>query len=280
MLSGIGPKEHLQQMGIPVLLDLLVGENFQNHPIIYLLSNLTNPELNNYSPRLNIDQLAQVYFHGIGSLSQAPFITWYKNYDDFDKSTWPSLQFSQYVNGTLFQNRIMLMQPLSRGTVRLASADPFQMQLIDPNYLSHPRDMLAFRDLTKFILRLLTDSPLTQYISLTLPYAAGCSLCADRPVYECNPYIDCFVQYFTETLHHPSGTTRMGSAHRSDTVVDERLRVKGVDNLRVCDASVFPVIPNANTYAVTTMVAEKCADLVKQSINHQDHYFDNNLYKK
>ena len=95
-----------------------------------------------------------------------------------------------------------------------------------------------------------------------------CSLCPDRPIYECDPYIRCHIRQIGDKEHHSCGTCRMGAPERPDTVVDPRLRVKLVSRLRVCDASVIPRIPNSNINAVTVMIGEKCSHYVKQENNH------------
>lgn len=96
----------------------------------------------------------------------------------------------------------------------------------------------------------------------------GCHLCPDKKyAYECEPYIRCVIIQMVYTGYHPVGTCRMGDPRRKDTVLDPRLKVKGVERLRVCDASIMPIVTNGNTNAPSMMIGEKCADLIKQ--DHQ-----------
>ena len=92
----------------------------------------------------------------------------------------------------------------------------------------------------------------------------GCRLCLDRPVYECDSYIRCYIREIGIKQNHPCGTCRMGAHERPDTVVDHRLRVKYLSKLRVCDASVIPRIPNSNTNSIALMIAEKCSHLISE----------------
>ncbi|CAG2174756.1 unnamed protein product [Oppiella nova] len=94
----------------------------------------------------------------------------------------------------------------------------------------------------------------------------GCPVCPGRYMYECTEGLKCLVQYYSATSYHPGGSCRMGSIDRPDVVVDPQLRVKNVKNLRVCDSSIFPTIPNSNTAAPTITVGYKCAQFIKQII--------------
>ena len=140
-----------------------------------------------------------------------------------------------------------LMRPRSRGSVKLASADPRAAALIDPNHLSDPADL----DL------------LVEGVSLAREIGAAAAF-ADWRAGEVYPGpkatsaadIRNFILRAANSFHHPVGTCRIGA------VVDQALRVKGVANLRVIDASVFPGIPQAMTNAATIAVAEKASDLV------------------
>jgi choline dehydrogenase len=140
-----------------------------------------------------------------------------------------------------------LMRPRSRGSVKLASGDPRVPALIDPNYLSEPADL----DL------------LVEGVSLAREIGAGAAF-ADWRMREVYPGPDAttttdirkFILRAADSFHHPVGTCRMGA------VVDNALRVNGVSNLRVIDASVFPGIPQAMTNAATIALAEKASDLV------------------
>ncbi|CAG2172718.1 unnamed protein product, partial [Oppiella nova] len=91
----------------------------------------------------------------------------------------------------------------------------------------------------------------------------GCPVCPDKYMYECTEGLLCYLKYNTATTFHTAGTCRMGSIDRPDVVVDPQLRVKYAKNLRVCDSSVFPVVPNSNTAAISITVGYKCSQFIK-----------------
>jgi len=119
-------------------------------------------------------------------------------------------------------------------------------------------------NLTKFTFYVSERSLIAKYLKPHKPIP-GCKFCeGQRYVYECDSYIRCFITQTTYSSYHPVGTCRMADVHRHDCVVDPRLRVKGINRLRVCDASIMPLIPNGKHNAATIMIGEKCADLVKE----------------
>ncbi|KPM10516.1 glucose dehydrogenase-like protein 3 [Sarcoptes scabiei] len=154
----------------------------------------------------------------------------------------------------------------SRGTIRLASNDPFEHPLIDPQYLTDRRDLEALVEMTKILFYVTHTGDLAQHIDLFPRPIPGCQFCADRPIYQCDSYIRCIIRNVADTALHPGGACRMGSADRNDIVVDPRLRVKGIERLRVIDSSIIPELANANTHAASVMIGERGAQFII------DHY--------
>ena len=155
----------------------------------------------------------------------------------------------------------MVLRPKSRGSVMLRSSDPGTPPRIIPNYLSHPDDVGA----------VVRGIRLAQHLSQTRPMQRFASTLHDVPLPGCtrypfdsDEYWACAARHLTFNIYHQCGTCKMGPPSDPEAVVDPRLRVRGVRNLRVVDASVIPVIPAAHTNAPTVMIAEKAADIIKE----------------
>ena len=143
------------------------------------------------------------------------------------------------------------LRPESRGTIKLASADPFEAPAIDPNYLATEEDRRAMRESVKMIRDVCGQDSLKPYTSTEM--MPGESVKSDEE-------IDRFIRQHGETIYHPVGTVAMGTG--DDSPVDGDLRVRGVERLRVIDASVMPTLIGGNTNAPTIMIAEKASDLI------------------
>nr|KAG5702796.1 hypothetical protein BaRGS_001878 [Batillaria attramentaria] len=152
------------------------------------------------------------------------------------------------------------LRPRSRGTVRLAGNDPFQYPLIDPNYLHHPEDV---EDLVRGIRVCQKFIKTPALLEVGAVPADGPSRFCQQHGYDTDDYWRCMVRRNAQHFYHPVGTCSMGAAADPKAVVDPKLRVRGVSGLRVVDASVMPVIISANTNAPVIMIAEKAADLIK-----------------
>jgi len=143
------------------------------------------------------------------------------------------------------------LRPKARGTVRLASTDPSQAPLIDPNFMGHPDDLETTVRGLKTGLDIVSQPALAKYVRrVVLPDS---SIRTDAELRD-------FVRHHCRTSYHPVGTCRMGSDNRS--VVDTELKVRGFEGLRICDSSAFPSLVGSNTNAPTAMLAEKASDLV------------------
>jgi choline dehydrogenase len=153
------------------------------------------------------------------------------------------------------------LRPESRGTVTLASRNPFEAPLIDPRYLAQENDRRTLRDAVRIVRDIVGQDALKLYRGAEM--RPGAEVRTDDE-------IDAWIRRSGETIYHPVGTVRMGADDKAP--VDEELRVRGVDGLRVIDASVMPTLIGGNTNAPTIMIAEKLSDLIrgKQPLPPQD----------
>ena len=265
-LSGIGPADHLKSLEIDVVYDQPnVGENLQDHLDLYAICEVTGPHTYDRYAKLHLSALAglQYIFTRKGPVASSLFETggfWYAD----ENARSPDIQMhlglgtgieagvEAMPNGGVTLNACHL-RPRSRGTVRLQSADPKYMPLIDPNYLSDPYDReMSIRGL-KLVQDILSQSALSKYIlAERLP---GPDVKTDEDYFN-------FICVHSKTSHHCAGTCRMGSDDAA--VLDTRLRFNGIDGLRVADASVMPAVNSSNTNAPSIMIGEKAADMIKQ----------------
>lgn len=261
LLSGIGPAVHLRELGIDVHTNLPgVGENLHDHPAAPMIwATHGTSDIAQFSTP---SRLAQWQLTGRGPLCSnigeaGAFFTTdpSRPAPDMQVHVAPTLFYDNGlrepdVNG--FTSAATLVDVASRGTLRLRSTDPRWRPEIDPAYYSEPSDMDIMIAGLRALMEVGTLPPLTKYLGR--PYLPGRT---DLPDTELADHI----RAWTQTLYHPVGTCAMGTGEQA--VVDPELRVRGVDNLRVVDASVMPVVPRGNTNAPTVMVAEKAADLIR-----------------
>jgi choline dehydrogenase-like flavoprotein len=265
-LSGIGPADHLQELGIPVALDQpQVGANLQDHLDLYCIVELKGPYSYDRYAKPHMAALAglQYLLTRKGPVASSLFETGGFWYADPDARS-PDIQFHLGL-GTGIEKGVAAMpqggvtlnscylRPRSRGTVRLASSDPARAPLIDPNYLQDARDReMSIRGL-KLTQEIMAQAPLAKYVKAErLP---GPDLRTDQDYYD-------FICAHSKTSHHCAGTCRMGSD--SAAVVDTRLRFNGIDRLRVVDASIMPTVISSNTNAAAIMIGEKAADMIRE----------------
>ncbi len=266
-ISGIGPASILQARGIPVHHDLPgVGENLSDHFSIRLAMRVKNSlTINELSkgPRL-LGQITQWMLGQPSILSLSPsLVHWFAHSEaglsrpDLQGVFSPASYREGYVgrldNYPGMTCGVWAHRPFSRGTVRLASKDPFADPIIQPNYLADERDQATLISGMRLARKLLNTSALSHYaVSETLP---GANLERDDELLD-------FAKRFGVSSYHVNGTARMGISSDRFAVVDDQLRVHGIAALRIVDASVMPSIPSANTCAATMMIAEKAADLI------------------
>lgn len=266
MLSGIGPAQHLQEHGIEVIHDLPnVGENLHDHlDLVFDYGvNITDVFGIGLTASLNLLQAAfQWHKDGTGRLS-----TNYGEAGAFFSAgdapeDWPNIQLHFAIARVVNHGRdlkmgygvschICYLRPKSRGTLRLASKNPFDPPRIDPAFLQHEEDVAMMLAGAKRTRAIMAEAPLAKYI--VKDHTAG-HVTNDDELMQ-------LIRNKADTIYHPVGTCRMGSD--ADSVVDLQLKVRGIDSLRVIDASVMPAVNSANTNAPTIMIAEKAADIIK-----------------
>jgi choline dehydrogenase-like flavoprotein len=293
MLSGLGPEQHLKSLGINVIKNLPVGQNLQDHIHVLLPLEiddrlgdlLVRPPNFITSPMALLEYAVSSTgklssnFNGANGLvhskievdSVRPNIQFHVN--PLDQTTDQGIYISQLVfnyNKSTFEERwghgrppgfmILpgLLRPKSRGNVTLVSADINVPPIIDPQYLSHDDDVQVLVEGIKIVKSLEEMETFKKYKIKLLP--PDKLLCGQFKPYS-DKYYACFVKHFISTIYHPVGTCSMGS------VVNHRLRVIGIEGLRVVDASVMPRIVGGNTHAPTVMIGEKGADMILEDWN-------------
>lgn len=263
--SGIGPAAHLKSVGIDVRHDLPgVGENMQDHLDLFVISECTGDHTYDGVARLHRTLWAGLEYllFRSGPVASSLFETggfWYAD----PQARSPDIQFhlglgsgieagvEKLKNAGVTLNSAYL-HPRSRGTVRLASADPAAAPLIDPNYWADPHDRRMSIEGLKLAREIMQQEALKPYVlAERLP---GAKYMTDGELFD-------YGCANAKTDHHPVGTCRMGTDALA--VVDPSLKVRGLEGLRVCDSSVMPRVPSCNTNAPTIMVGEKASDLIR-----------------
>ncbi|WP_434445457.1 GMC family oxidoreductase [Lentzea sp. E54] len=239
--SGIGPAAHLRDLGIDVVADLPgVGENLHDHPLISVVYESSKPLPAGQANLLE----AQFYADSAGWTGAAPDLQ-----PLFLHLVYPAEGYEMPEHGYTIAAGIVA--PKSRGTLRLASADPTVPALVDPNILADPYDLEALCDAIEMSREVGGQRAFDEWRKREV---------APGPDAKTRDDIREFARRSVGTYHHQAGTCRMGVDELS--VVDPRLRVRGVAGLRVADASIMPVVPSCNTNAPAIMVGEKAADLM------------------
>ncbi|ODM98588.1 Glucose dehydrogenase [FAD, quinone] [Orchesella cincta] len=298
MLSGIGPKEHLQQVGVQPLVDLPVGSTLQDH-----VSTAIGPFIMNKSESLilhrdvDFNALVNYFRNGKGPLTSPQACVAVGLVSTPGHSTdWPNIMYTvaslgmffglPYILDTAFSTGklaesylgpyvgqdshvilVTLGLPRSRGFIRLKDNNPLSQPIIDPQYFTDPTDsdIKAMVRGVELIVDLYENTTALQKLNSRLPPTKlpGC----ENYVLRSPEYYECFIKTVTITNYHPASSLPMGRPYDPHAVVDSQLRVIGVKGLRVCDASVMPYVTNTNTNAPTIMIGEMCADMIKKTWN-------------
>ncbi len=267
--SGIGDAEHLEGLGIKVQQHLPeVGRNLQDHLFGHLKFGVKNAsDSRNALLRSKGGMLGQLFkwlLTGRGAMNTttSQVVGFFKSTPELDRAdlqlAMRPFSFHVLPAGKVVMDDVPAMtasaiqtRPFSRGQVRIASADPTVRNKIDINYLSDPRDVdVLLKGMAK-IREIMRQPAIASLLSSEIE--PGVHACTKQA-------LEKYLRSTAGTVWHPAGTCRMGSDENS--VLDPQLRVRGIQGLRVADASVMPVITSGNTNAPTIMIGEKAADMI------------------
>ncbi|KAL2716008.1 hypothetical protein V1478_013684 [Vespula squamosa] len=308
MLSGIGPRNHLEDLGISVIQDSPgVGQNLQDHIALGGLIFLIDYQISLKTSILtNLKYLLQYAIYEKGPLTSSIGLeaigflsTKYANQTD----DWPDIEFlitsgtinnapdvaanafcltddfynqihSEIINHDSFGILPMILRPKSRGYVKLKSKNPLDYPLMYHNYLTNPDDVNVLREGVKAAIAFAETSSLRRF---------GARL-HNKPFPNCkhlpmltDEYWECAIRQFTMTIYHYSCTAKMGPRSDPTAVVDPSLKVYGVEGLRVIDASIMPTITSGNINAPVIMIGEKGSDLIKKDWLGRQKSSDNTI---
>ncbi|XP_065363242.1 glucose dehydrogenase [FAD, quinone]-like [Calliphora vicina] len=273
MLSGVGPEYKLKPLNIPVIKNLHIGENLQDHVMIPVYLRLpANPP----DQKKLLDTIYLYLIHYTGPLSShgTGSLTGFINTDLSTNTPYPDMQNAFKVNDELrpyFRDTVekfdmmaifaVLAHPKSVGDITLKSTSPQDPPIINANYLSAQEDVQVLLRGMEYLMSLEQTQAFRQkqVEILQIPIKE-----CDQYDFKSEIYWRCYFTYFSTTFYHPVGSVKMGPLNDNNACVDPRLKVKGVNNLRVVDASIMPHIPSANINAPIIMIAEKAADLIKE----------------
>ena len=268
MLSGIGPAAHLRELGIDVRADLPVGKNLQDHLASQFF--FTRPNAGPFRDAMRFDRMvlgmiqAYLFGSGIGTVVPGGLHAFIKTRPELAV---PDIEFmfrglpagahlwfpgirKPYLDG--YGIRPTLLHPDSRGEILLRSADPLAAPRIVYNFLTAPNDLPTLREGVKRARDVAWRSPMDPFRGEEL---------APGPKVKTDAEIDAWIRRVTITAHHPAGTCAIGIGPKA--VLDSEMRVRGIEALRVVDASAMPDLVSAHINACVIMMAEKASDIIR-----------------
>jgi choline dehydrogenase len=269
LLSGIGPEDELKRHGIPVVQKLDgVGRNFHDHIDVPVIAEVRKGTAlhSQYTPLRTVRHALRYALLRTGPLAvvTSPVGVFTRSRPEIPT---PDLQYHVALWGFLGHGAIKLkldavtaavcpMRPTSRGTIGLASADPLAPPLIDPNYLASVEDRRTILDAIRVTRGIMAQPAFKPFFEKEL---------YPGPRSESDDDLMAFVRENADTVYHPVGSCAMGRADDPEAVVTPDLRVRGLRALRVVDASVMPRVVSGNTNLPVMMIAERAADLIRQT---------------
>jgi choline dehydrogenase len=247
MLSGIGPAEHLRETGVDVLVDSPgVGENLQDHPEGVIMWEARQPMVTTSTQWWE----AGIFYDTEPGLDR-PDLMFHYGSVPFDMNTarhgFPTTENAFCLTPNVTQAK-------SKGTVRLRTRDFRDKPMVDPRYFSHEHDRRVMTEGLKLARRIAEQPALAGWKGAEL--APGPDVRTDDELFD-------YIAKTHNTVYHPSCTVKMGADEDRTAPLDSRLRVKGVQGLRVADGSAMPDIITVNPCITTMMIGEKCADMLK-----------------
>jgi choline dehydrogenase len=264
MLSGIGPADDIARLGIPVVHDLNgVGQNLQDHLELYVQYECTKPiTLHLVENPVNRVRIGIEWFLFKSGLATSAHLEAGGFIRRDDSVPHPDLQYHflpslvndhgrKPIGRHAFQAHVGPMRPTSTGYVRLRSSDPKVHPEIQPFYLATEQDRREMRDAVTLTRDIFAQAAFDPYRGAEIQPGTSVRSAAE---------IDAFVRARSDSAYHPSCTCKMGTDAMA--VVDQRLRVHGIEALRVVDASIMPSVVSGNLNAPTIMIAEKAADMI------------------
>ena len=282
MLSGIGPKKHLEDLGIPVKVDLPVGMNLQNHLIIPQFLKINAPYGITLDYAKSFISKMKYKMFGTGPLSSTTleatgfFYTKRaekgRTFPDIQITLWTSLPHSNTFfnfkqdlarellpegpNENGFVTTVTVTHPKGTGMVKLKTNDAFDHPLIDPQYLNKKADVVNMLAGIRILEKIIETPTMKKLEQLKV------SVCSQHD-FRSDEYWECYMRHVTVHAYHLTSTCKMGAENDSTAVVDPNLRVKGIRGLRVVDGSVLPNITTGNTNSPIVMIAEKISDNIR-----------------
>ena len=292
MLSGIGPSKHLKQLGINPVMNSAVGYNLMDHtspgPLIFTVNTttITSSLLLNTT---TIDNYLRNFNGPFGSAGALEALAFIDTQRPKDPDGYPDVEFMHFggaicidpvlKNNFGLRDEIydeickslakeqgafmvlpMVLRPKSRGRIRLRSKNPFEYPIIQPNYFSDHHDI----EISVRAIRAMIDLLDTNALHKLNATFFNMPIC-EQHLFGSDDYWECYTRQLTLTVYHYCGTVKMGPSSDKRAVVDPTLKVYGVNNLRVADASIMPEITTGHTNSPTIMIGEKAADMIKET---------------